>query len=433
MGNVLVLQKWAQQLKAARDAVYDDQQWAMLGRFVMLEHPYKSSQLKLLELVAEEASFEFLQEDGESFVDMVLGDKEYPVEGPALVYLPQGKWSAEQEQEGENSKEISLFQRKLGDYLKRFASPQKIVFVTSGESYGEISTQLRTTGVLDRRFLVPRPSYAEIGNYFVEHVGRSLCDESLLENVDRAGVLLTVEFEDERRQGLAALGMQRIAYNESRKVTYDDLVHFGVRGSADIDLVPEVDETLLKRVAIHEAGHAIVAYLDSERTNIPEYISVLPGHQFRGVSVESYAHTGNVYGKQTYQDLRHKIRVLLAGRAAETLVLGRTKVGAYGSKSDLISASALAMDLVGSCGFSNDIDFVDCSSRNLLVLESDLSQTEQSRIEKMARKYLAYQYEKVEGLLGVGAGPLMMLSDNLIKKQVIFQREFEDVLTYNGF
>ena len=211
MGNVQVLQKWAQQLKAAREAIYDDQQWAMLGRFVMLEHPFKSSQLKLLELVAEEAGFEFMEWDGEALVDMVLAEKEYPTNRPALVYIPQGKWSAEQEHDGDCSKKIALFQKKVGGYLERFVSPQKIVLVTSGESYDEISTLLRTEGGIDRRFLVPRPSYADIGNYFVERVGRTLCDTTLLENVDRAGVLLTVEFEDDRRQGLAALGMQRLA------------------------------------------------------------------------------------------------------------------------------------------------------------------------------------------------------------------------------
>lgn len=432
MGNVLVLQKWARQLKLLCDGVHDEDNWAMAGRFVMLVHPYKSSQIKLLKLVAEEAGFDFIEEDGESFMHKVLSGEEFSVKGPSLVYVPQGAWSAVDAQEGISSKDLAQFRRKLGGYLTQVTSSKQVVFATSGQSYNDISSELRTAGSIDRRFLIPRPSFNDVGNAFIDRIGRDKCDDSLLDNPDRVGVLLSVEFDDDRRQGLVALGMQRIAHGESRKLTYDDLVHFGARGSGEIDLVPEQDEEMLRRVAIHEAGHAIVAYLDSDGVNVPEYISVLPGHHFRGISVDSYAYVGGVYENSTYEDSRHKIRVLLAGRAAESLILGRTKVGATGSSSDLINASSMALELMGSCGFSHEIDFVDCPSRNLLVVDEEPSQVEQARIEKMARKYLAYQFKKVEGILGVGAGPLMMLSDKLVKKQVILQREFRDILTYNN-
>ncbi len=431
MGNVLVLQKWVQQLRLLRDGAHDQDHWAMAGRFVMLVHPYKSIQTKLLKLVAENSGFEFIEVEGESFMHKVLNGEDFDVNGPSLVYVPQGAWSAADPQEGVSSKDLQQFRRNLGDYLKQLTRSKQVVFATSGQSYNDISSELRTAGSIDRRFLIPRPSFFDIGNAFIERVGRGRCDDSLLDYPDRAGVLLSVEFDDERRQGLVAIGMQRIAYGESRKLTYDDLVHFGARGSGEIDLVPEQDEDMLRRVAIHEAGHAIVAYLDSDGVNVPEYISVLPGHHFRGISVDSYGYVGEIYEKHTYEDLRHKIRVLLAGRAAESLILGRKKVGASGSNSDLINASSIALELMGACGFSHDIDFVDCSSRNLLVVDKESSQVEQSRIEKMARKYLGYQFKQVEGILGVGAGPLMMLSDMLMKKQVILQREFRDILTYN--
>ncbi|BBU68416.1 ATP-dependent zinc metalloprotease FtsH [Fluviibacter phosphoraccumulans] len=430
MGNVAVLQKWARQLKSLRDCVYDDGQWEMVGRFVMLVHPIKQYQVRLLKLVAEEAGYEFIEIDGASLIENVLADREFPVDAPALVYVPQGEWSALNDQGGVGSEKLAEFYEKLCVYLKRFASPRQIVLATTGVSYSEINSALRSVGCVDRRFIIPRPSFAEMGNAFIELVGRKRCANSLLDNPDRVGMLLSVEFEDQRRQGLLALGMQRAAHDQSRQLTYDDLVHFGVRGSADIDLVPERDDNMLKRVAIHEAGHALVAYFDSNGANVPDYITVLPGRGFRGVSVDSYAYMGEIHGKHSYEDSRHKIRVLLAGRAAESMVLGRTKIGTFGSRSDLINASAVAKELVGLCGFSDDIDFVDCTSKNLLVTEEDASPSEQSHVEGMARKYLAYQYEHVEKILQTTSGLLIQLSEELIKKQVLLQREVKQILTF---
>jgi hypothetical protein len=41
---------------------------------------------------------------------------------------------------------------------------------------------------------------------------------------------------------------------------------------------------------VHEAGHALIAILDSGGANIPDYVSVSPGKGFLGVSVESYGY-----------------------------------------------------------------------------------------------------------------------------------------------
>ena len=103
-------------------------------------------------------------------------------------------------------------------------------------------------------------------------------------------------------------------------------------------------------------------------------------------------------------------------------------IRAFGARSDLINASSIAKELMGSCDFSDDIDFVDCSSRNLLVSDGELTCSEQSHIEGMARKYLAYQYEHVEKTLQTMSGLLVMLSEKLVKKQVLVQREVKNVL-----
>lgn len=430
MGNVAVLKKWAQQLKSLKEAG-DLEQWELAGRFVMLVHPVESSRIRLLELVANEAGFEFVIGEGDVLVEKVLSNEPYIEEGAALVYVPQGKWSSGHNDDGAALDSLPLFRKNLGDYLNRYASQTKIVFVTAGDSYSDLNIELRTAGSIDRRFLIPRPSFVEIGNSFLDLVGRNLCANSLLHFPERVGMLLELEFDDERRQGLVALCMRRMAREEARVLTYEDLLYVGVRGSGEADLVPERDEKMLKRVAIHEAGHALIAYFDSGGLNVPDYVTVLPGHQFMGVSADSYGHMGAIHGKHTYEDSRHKIRVLLAGRAAESLVLGRTKVGTFGAKSDLINASNIAKELMSSCGFSDDIDFVDCASRNLLVPDEEPSQSEQAHIEGLARKYLAFQYEQVEKILQTTSGLLIELSEQLMRKQVLFQSDVKKVLTFN--
>ena len=427
-GNVSVLRKWVEELKEMKISECDSTLWRMIGRFVMVAYPMQSKRKPLLTLIAQEAGLEFLEMEGSAFIELVTRGQTPSLEMPTLIFIEQGEWSKKASEEEPASPEISEFRSKLSSYLANLDPACKLIFVTTGDSYNELDPSLRKVACIDRRLIISKPTLEETGNAFIDLVGREICGETLQNNPAKVGKLIFEEFDDERRQGLIAVGMERAAYRERRQVEFSDLVHFAVHGSGEVEPTPEMNKEMLRRVAVHEAGHALVCFLDSNGRNIPDYISIMPGHQFRGVVVDSYGFMESLHGKYTYEDSRHKIRSTLAGRAAEAVVFGPTKVGSFGARADLVNASTWAKELVGVCGFPEDIDTAPCISGNLLVTDDEPSASEQVHAETLAREYLKIQFEHVTRLIAENRSLLDLMVTKLMKEPVLLHEDLLEVL-----
>jgi cell division protease FtsH len=103
-----------------------------------------------------------------------------------------------------------------------------------------------------------------------------------------------------------------------------------------------------QRVAVHESGHALVAYLEP-MSEPPRRISILPRGTSLGATQQRVAGDRSI---ATKRELEAKLRVLLTGYAAERIVLGDVSTGA---EDDLRKASRLAQQMVANYGMSDDI------------------------------------------------------------------------------
>jgi cell division protease FtsH len=110
-----------------------------------------------------------------------------------------------------------------------------------------------------------------------------------------------------------------------------------------------LDDAEKRRVAVHEAGHALVA-MHSPHADPVHKISIVP----RGKAALGYTlqlPTGDRY-LLTATALRDKLRSLLGGRAAEDLVFGDVSTGA---ENDLEAATALARRIVCQFGMGKAV------------------------------------------------------------------------------
>ena len=104
------------------------------------------------------------------------------------------------------------------------------------------------------------------------------------------------------------------------------------------------DAELLRRVAVHEAGHAIAAV----RLGVGRVGSIVASPDFGHVRLL------DARPLTSAEDVANKIAMLLAGRAAEELILGSPSTGAGGGpQSDLARASELALRLELSWGLTD--------------------------------------------------------------------------------
>lgn len=128
---------------------------------------------------------------------------------------------------------------------------------------------------------------------------------------------------------------RRIASRAGRPLRVADLL--AVAGRADAETPP----AHLRRTAIHEAGHALVAALE---VGTDRLVVALQSRDGVAGWVDM---TGSERTAGTRREIESSIRILLAGRAAEEVLLGEPSAGAH---ADLASATTLVAHMLGTWG-----------------------------------------------------------------------------------
>ncbi|MDF0660831.1 MULTISPECIES: ATP-dependent Zn protease [unclassified Rhizobium] len=148
-----------------------------------------------------------------------------------------------------------------------------------------------------------------------------------------------------RAMGLTGADIERIvrqarlkARRGKRAIRYEDIEE-GIRGNR-----PPVPYNLRWRWAFHEAGHAVVHH-------------VLDLGPVRGLNIDTGKGGYNLVGfhlwaADTRDWYENMLTMLMAGRAAEQLMLKRVSAGSGGTEdSDLARATRLAFDMERTLGF----------------------------------------------------------------------------------
>ncbi|MGN5594955.1 AAA family ATPase [Stutzerimonas nitrititolerans] len=106
--------------------------------------------------------------------------------------------------------------------------------------------------------------------------------------------------------------------------------------------VTPLSATDRKRIAVHEAGHALVAA--ALKVGRVEKVTILPRGQALGVTLVTPVEDKRLH---MASELRNRIQMLLAGRGAELLYFHEVSSGAG---QDLQEASKIALSMVGALG-----------------------------------------------------------------------------------
>ncbi len=129
------------------------------------------------------------------------------------------------------------------------------------------------------------------------------------------------------------------ARRDGRTITYEDLESLLLASKSNGS--PET----LKRIAIHEAGHAVARLTLQQGTIEVISINTCDGRAYNAGTSKPLADTMET-------DLDAELTCILAGRAAEEVIIGSISAGSGGTAdSDLAKATTLAFTLECSFGF----------------------------------------------------------------------------------
>ncbi len=428
------IKRWTTELTMASSTSFNSDTWAVLGHAVLIEHHDTEEIRNMIHHIAGEGNMQLHIINRDSITQFGEWMKAVPKDAPTMIYLEPGFWLknglAKDDSDHDwpecptHDDDVAYgFRKELANYLYHEAPLHPVVFVTAVDSVNQLDPLLRREGLFDRRIKVPELEYEDVARAFVQETGEEWMDQSIHSELKRVGCLVRHEFSDQRRRSLFQKSIKRLAWRKGDKVSYKELVQFAAYGTAEGDDCLDPPH-IRRRHAIHEAGHALVSYLDSKEQSPPEYCSVIKRGGTHGIMVRAYESHERTSDDLSYQDITHNIRVALGGRVAEHLILGALDASARGAIGDMKTATSMAGSLFGKWGHSMDVSSDISASSNLAVCLGTPSDSEYEHTEKLIRAYLQIQFGIVLELLRANQSLLEMVVDALNEKTVLVKDDF---------
>jgi cell division protease FtsH len=331
-------------------------------RGVLMAGPPGTGKTLLARAVAGEAHVPFFSVSGSGFVEMFVGVgaarvrdlfEQARTRGPAIVFIDEidalGARRDAGGMAGSDEREQTLNQ--LLAEMDGFEDSAGVVVLAATNRPDALDPALRRPGRFDREVVVPLPDRAERSAILASHArGKNLGPDTDLDQVAAA----TPGFSGAdlanlvNEAAVTAVRGGRTSLTAADFTAARDRVLLGTRHSSP--LAPGE----LATVAVHEAGHALVAALSPHADPVSR-VTVLGAGQALGLTETLPADDRRLYGESYLADT---LAVRLGGRAAERLVRGEASTGAA---DDLASATALATQMVREFGLSEAVGPVSYS------------------------------------------------------------------------
>jgi ATP-dependent Zn protease len=229
-------------------------------------------------------------------------------------------------------------------------APANILVIAATNRASDLDPALLRPGRFDRSIhfdLPPRADRVEIAEFYL---ARKAHDASVTAD---AVADLTAGYTPVRIERLLDESLITALRHARRAMAWSDVVEAQL--TVDVGLSHPVgyhpDER--RRIAIHEAGHALVACITGREVHLASILrrSDSLGLVAHGDAEERFLHTP--------AELRDLIAVAMAGRAAEIQELGEPSSGIAG---DLTAATSMACHLVGRLGGGDSLISLDAAA-----------------------------------------------------------------------
>jgi cell division protease FtsH len=331
---------------------------AMAPRGALMIGPPGTGKTLLARAVAGEAGVPFFSVAGSSFVEMFVGVgaarvrdlfAEARKRSPAIIFVDEidaiGQRRSGSGAAVSNDEREQTLNQLLSE-MDGFDMTQGLVVLGATNRPEVLDPALLRPGRFDRQITIPLPTLRERAAILKVHCRDKKLGPDVDLNVVARG---TPGFSGADLANLAneaAIFAVRSGRDILSAKDFDDArdrILIGRREGSNV-LLPEEKHA----VAIHEAGHALVAAL-SEHADPVSKVTILPAGQALGVTQQLPLVERHLYGEDYLHD---SLAVRLGGRAAELVELGQ---GSTGAANDLSSATDLATKMVREFGLSPEL------------------------------------------------------------------------------
>ena len=350
---------------------------ARIPKGILLVGPPGTGKTLLARAVAGEAGVPFMSVSGSDFMEMFVGVGASRVrdlfatarkQAPAIVFIDEidsiGRKRGAGLGGGHDEREQTLNQ--MLSEMDGFDPTEGIVVMAATNRPDILDAAILRPGRFDRQIVVPLP------------------------DLDERLPILQVHCKDKRVDptvdlGTVARGTPGMSGADLANLVNEAALHAVRRGSKviqNVDFEASRDRVLMgqrreslvlsgaekERVAFHEGGHAVLAYVLPEADPVHK-VTILPTGMALGVTMQLPMEERHIHPRQHIED---SLAVRMGGRAAELLVYGDLSTGA---SNDLVGNTELARKMVREWGMSDKIGPMAWGSQGQVFLGEDLMHT----------------------------------------------------------
>ena len=350
---------------------------AKIPKGILLVGPPGTGKTLLARAVAGEAGVPFLSVSGSDFMEMFVGVGASRVrdlfqtarkQAPAIIFVDEidsiGRKRGAGLGGGHDEREQTLNQ--MLSEMDGFDTSEGVVMIGATNRPDVLDTALLRPGRFDRQIVVPLPDLEErLPILQVHSKNKRMGADVDLDTVARG----TPGMSGADLANLVNEAALHAVRRGAKEISMEDF-----ENARDRVLMGQLRDSVVlgpkerERVAFHEGGHALLAYVLHEADPLHK-ITIIPRGLALGVTMQLPTEDRHIYSREKLED---DLCVRMGGRVAELLVYGDLSTGAA---DDLVRNTELARRMVREWGMSKEIGPMAWGSQGQVFLGEDLIHT----------------------------------------------------------
>ena len=392
----------------------------------------------LAKAVAGEAQVPFYSLSGSDFVEMFVGVgasrvrdlfKQAKEKSPSIIFIDEidaiGRARGKANFTGSNDERENTLNQLLTE-MDGFGTNTNVIVVAATNRADVLDKALMRAGRFDRQIYVDLPDIRERKKIFEVH----------LRPIKKAASV-DVDFLSKQTPGFSGADIANVC-NEAAliaarknkksvgKQDFLDAVDRIVGGLEKKNKIITEDEK--KAVAYHEAGHATVSWMLEHASPLVK-VTIVP----RGKSLGAAWYLPEERLIVRPEQMLDEMCSLLGGRAAEKVIFNKISTGAL---SDLEKVTKQARAMVTIYGLNDkvgNLTYYDSSNENEYGFTKPYSEQTAETIDKEISLIIEGQYKRALKILQKNKEKLIKLAELLLKKEVIFKKNLEEIFGERSF
>ena len=390
----------------------------------------------LAKAMAGEAKVPFFSISGSDFVEMFVGVgasrvrdlfKQAREKAPCIIFVDEidaiGRARGKNIVQGGNDERENTLNQLLVE-MDGFGSEKGIILIAATNRPDVLDPALLRPGRFDRQIHVDRPDLKEREEIFKVHIKNIKLAKDL--DISKLAALTPgfVGADIANICNEAALIAARSNKDAIELEDFNAAIDRVIGGLEKKNKIISPDEK--KRIAYHEAGHAVSSWF-LKHANPLVKVTVVP----RGQSLGAAWYTPNERNLTTKEQMLDQMAATLAGRAAEQLIFGEISTGA---QNDLDKVTSTAYSMVVIYGMTEKVGNV--SYYELMkneTFQKPYSDETARVIDEEVKQIIDKEYDRVLALLKEKSEELHKVAQVLLEKEVIVKDDMVELIGERPF